>query len=208
MRPHRSLVAACLGVLVVAVAVAPATVTVLYLQDPRTGAPVGAERVTEGERFAIHYVHSYEGTPINEVYEVRGTRIVQVREEFQYYAVGLEYTNRNRTRQGNRTVLHMNRRFERFDVRVAKATNQSLLIDGQRRPLTRYAPRWETVRFSIRRMSYAEYFLVKGLAALNRPGRTASAPSSTPLPETHEHRPTPGPDTESTTNESQLRSGR
>lgn len=174
MRPSSSLVVGCLGLLVLLVAVAPASVTVLYLEDPRTGEPLGVERVDDGERFAIHYVHSYDETPIREVYEVRETRIVQVREEFHYYAIGLEYTNRNRTREGNFTVLHMERRFEAFDVRVAKATNQSLLIDGQRRPLTRYAPRWETIRFSVRRMSYAEYLLVKSVTVLAGPAATTT----------------------------------
>lgn len=153
----RRLGAVSVGLLLLALAGATADVTVLELRDPQSGETLGVERVDDGDRFTIAYVHSFDETPIREVYEVRGTRIVQVREEFRFFAIGLEYTERNQTREGNFTVLHMDRRVDPFTVRVAKYTNQTLVVDDRRRPLTRYADRWDSVRFSVRRVSYLDY---------------------------------------------------
>ncbi|MCL7417411.1 MAG: DUF1850 domain-containing protein, partial [Halalkalicoccus sp.] len=132
MRRRRVLSALAGGALVSPLAATE--VTVLCLSDPRSGETLGVERVEEGDRFAIHYVHSFDKTPIHEVYEVREEGIVQIREEFEYHAIGLEYTERNQTREGGFTVLHMDRRLDTFTVRVAKYTDQTLIIDGEERP--------------------------------------------------------------------------
>lgn len=132
-------------------------VTVLRLADPRSGETLGVERVEEGDRFAIHYVHSFDKTPIREVYEIRGEGIVQIREEFEYHAIGLEYTERNQTREDGFTALHMDRRFDSFTVRVAKYTDQSLVIDGEQRPLSSYTDEWESIRFAVERVNYLRY---------------------------------------------------
>lgn len=140
-----------------AVPFAVGDLTVLRLGDPRSGESLGVFRIEEGDRFAIHYVHSFDKTPIREVYEVRDGGIVQIREEFKYHAIGLEYTEGNQTREGEFTVLHMDRRFDSFTVRVAKATDQSLVIEGEKRPLSSYTERWGSIRFSVERVSYPGY---------------------------------------------------
>lgn len=132
-------------------------VTVLRLADPRSGETLGVERVEDGDKFAIHYVHSSDKTPIHEVYEVRGTDIVQVREEFEYHAIGLEYTEADQTREGEFTVLHMDRRLDSFTVRVAKYTDQSLVIGETERPLSSYTERWGSIRFAVERVNYLQY---------------------------------------------------
>ncbi|MDL5360442.1 DUF1850 domain-containing protein [Halalkalicoccus sp. NIPERK01] len=132
-------------------------VTVLRLADPRSGETLGVERVEEGDRFAIHYVHSFDKTPIREVYEVRGEEIVQIREEFKYHAIGLEYTEDEQTREDGFTILHMERRFDSFTVRVAKYTDQSLVIDGEERPLSSYTAEWGSIRFSVERTNHLRY---------------------------------------------------
>lgn len=131
--------------------------TVLRLTDPRSGETLGVERVEEGDRFAIHYVHSFDKTPIREVYEVRDGGIVQIREEFKYHAIGLEYTEAEQTREDGFTILHMERRFDSFTVRVAKYTDQSLVIDREERPLSSYTEKWESIRFSVERVNYPRY---------------------------------------------------
>ncbi|ADJ15574.1 DUF1850 domain-containing protein [Halalkalicoccus jeotgali] len=132
-------------------------VTALRLADPQSGETLGVERVSTGDRFAIHYVHSFDKTPIHEVYEVRDEGIVQIREEFEYHAIGLEYTEGNQTREDGFTVLHMERELGSFTIRVAKYTDQSLVIDGESRPLSAYTEEWEPVRFSVERVSYLRY---------------------------------------------------
>ncbi|WP_129115656.1 DUF1850 domain-containing protein [Halegenticoccus tardaugens] len=158
----RRVVAAVFALLLVAGAATD--VTVLAMEDPRSGETLGVERVHEGDRFAIHYVHSFDETPIHEVYEVRGTSIVQVREEYRYHAIGLEYTEANRTREGNFTVLRMHRDLGSFTVRVAKYTNQTLVSDGRERPLYEYADRWDSIRFSVQRVSYLDYLRLRAEA--------------------------------------------
>ncbi|WP_266081442.1 DUF1850 domain-containing protein [Haladaptatus caseinilyticus] len=139
-------------------------VTVLHIQNARTDETVGIERIDPGQEFAIHYTHSFDKTPIHEVYVIRDGKIVQIREEFQYFAIGLEYTEREQERVGNFTVLHMERPFDSFALRVATYTNQSLVIDDERTPLTDYSDRWETLTFSAERISYLEYAYLKATA--------------------------------------------
>jgi hypothetical protein len=136
-------------------------VTVLQIQNAKTGETVGVEQIEPGQEFAIHYIHSFDKTPIHEVYVIRDGKIVQIREEFQYYAIGLEYTEREQERIGNFTVLYMERAFDSFALRVATYTNQSLVIGDERTPLTDYAKRWDTLEFSAERISYLEYAYVK-----------------------------------------------
>lgn len=152
---RRRVLSALLGIAAAPLAVAD--LTVLHLEDPRSGENLGVFRVEEGDRFAVHYVHSFDKTPIREIYEVRDDRIVQIREEFKYHAIGLEYTEANQTREGEFTVLHMERRFDSFTVRVAKATDQSLVIDGESHPLSSYTERWNSIRFSVERVGYPRY---------------------------------------------------
>ncbi|WP_336344844.1 DUF1850 domain-containing protein [Halalkalicoccus ordinarius] len=152
---RRRLLSAMLGLAATPLAVAD--LTVLQLGDPRSDESLVVFRVEEGDRFAIHYVHSFDETPIREVYEIRDGGIVQIREEFEYHAIGLEYTEANQTREGEFTVLHMERRFDSFTVRVAKSTDQSLVVDGESRPLSSYTERWGSIRFSVERVSYLRY---------------------------------------------------
>ncbi|WP_435156630.1 DUF1850 domain-containing protein [Haladaptatus sp. DFWS20] len=159
IRPAITLVACVL--VVGAGAGATTDVTVLRIHNPETGETVGVERVDPGQKFAIHYIHSFDKTPIHEVYVIRDGKIVQIREEFQYFAIGLEYTEREQERVGNFTVLHMERSFDSFSLRVATYTNQSLVIGDERTPLTDYAERWDTLTFSAERMSYLEYAYFK-----------------------------------------------
>ncbi|WP_122088256.1 DUF1850 domain-containing protein [Halalkalicoccus subterraneus] len=154
---HRRRVLSALAGSVVLSPLAVTNVTVLRLADPRSGETLGVERVEEGDRFAIHYVHSFDETPIREVYEIREEGIVQVREEFEYHAIGLEYTEGNQTREDGFTVLQMDRRLGTFTVRVAKYTEQSLVIDGEERPLSDYTEEWGSIRFSIERVGYLRY---------------------------------------------------
>ena len=141
-------------------------VSVLRIQNAQTGETVGVERLDPGQEFAVDYIHSFNKTPIHEVYVIRDDQIVQTREEFQYFAIGLEYTDRDQERVGNFTVLHMNRTFESVPIRVAMYTNQSLVIGDDRTPLTHYADRWETLELSPDHMSYLEYLYRKATTQL------------------------------------------
>ncbi len=141
-------------------------VTVLHIQDAQTGETVGVVQLDPGQEFAIHYIHSFDKTPIHEVFVSRDGKLVQIREEFQYFAIGLEYTERDQERVGNFTVLHMNRSFDSFALRVATYTNQSLVVGDEETPLTAYADRWDTLEFSTERVSYLEYAYLKAKAKL------------------------------------------
>lgn len=141
-------------------------VSVLRLRNAQTGETVGVERIDPGQEFAIEYIHSFNKTPIHEVYVIRDGEIVQTREEFEYFAIGLEYTDRDQERVGNFTVLHMNRTFDSVPIRVATYTNQSLVVGDDETPLTQYADRWDTLELSPERMSYLEYLYHKATAQL------------------------------------------
>lgn len=142
---------------VVAVAASP-TVLVLHLEDIETGESLAVYEVEAGDRFEIRYVHSFEKTPIHETYAVEGEGIVQVREAYKYHAAGLEFT-RETYREGDWIVSEPDRELDSFTVRVARTTEQSLVVDGTERSLDSYAEPGSGVRVSVERMNAAEYRL-------------------------------------------------
>lgn len=155
-----SLLALCvIGTVVVAT---NPTVLVLQLEDTETGESLAAYEIEEGERFEIRYVHSFEKTPIHETYAVEGTEIVQIREAYKYHAAGLEFT-RETYREGEWIVSEPDRELGSFSVRVARSTDQSLVVDGTERPLDSYAEPGSGIEISVERMSTAEYYTTKAV---------------------------------------------
>lgn len=135
------------------------TTTVLVVGHAHDGEPIDVYDVEDGDQFEIRYVHSFEGTPIHERYEVDGTSIVQVEERFKYHASGLEH-DRDRYRDGDWMVAELEEEHESFVVRVARSTDQRLVIDGTERSLDSYADPGEPIELSVEERSRIEHELL------------------------------------------------
>lgn len=162
--PVRAGVASLLALCVIgsaAVAANP-TLLVLHLEDAHSGERLAVHAVEEGERFEIRYVHSFEKTPIHETYAVEDGGIVQVREAYKYHAAGLEFT-RETYREGDWIVSEPDRELGAFTVRVAGSTEQSLVVNGNERPLEAYAEPGTAIRISVEHMGAAEYHATKAI---------------------------------------------
>lgn len=156
-----SLLALC--VVGVAVVVANPTVVVLQLEDTETGERLAAYEIAEGERFEIRYVHSFEKTPIHETYAVEGSEIVQTREAYKYHAAGLEFT-RETHREGEWIVSEPGRELDSITIRVARTTEQSLVVDGTERSLASYADPGSGIEISVEEMNAIEYHATEAVA--------------------------------------------
>ena len=127
--------------------IASPTVPTVQLTDAETDETLAVYSLEEGDEFEIRYVHSFEGTPIHETYTVDDGEIVQIREAYAYHAAGLEHS-RETYRDGNMTVSELDHELGSFSVRVAGTTEQSLVIDGEKRALDSYAEPGSTIRIS------------------------------------------------------------
>ena len=156
-RRRLAVVGSLLVVALATIAVAAATPagTTLVVEDAETGETLDRHDVEPGEEFSLMYVHSFEKTPVHEVYTVRDGEIFQLREEYAYNAAGLEYT-RSSTRVGNRTHATVNEPVGEFVVRVAASTEHTYTVDGEERPLTDIADPWSSVRFTTEKESYLD----------------------------------------------------
>lgn len=140
--------------------IASPTVPTVQLTDAETGETLAVYSLEEGDEFEIRYVHSFEGTPIHETYVVENGEIVQVREAYAYHAAGLEHS-RETYREGNMTVSKLDNELGEFSVRVAATTEQTLVIDGEKRALDSYAEPGSTIQLSAAERNGATYQLLR-----------------------------------------------
>ncbi|MFC4246982.1 DUF1850 domain-containing protein [Natribaculum luteum] len=134
--------------------------TVVHVEHEQSGETLAVYSIDEDEEFSIYYVHSSEKTPIREVYVVDDTSIVQQREEYGYYAAGLEF-GRETQRVDGWTVAEVDREVDEFAVRTAATTEQRLVIGDENRSLQTYTDPWETITISAEDVTYLEYVVYK-----------------------------------------------
>ncbi|MDQ2052811.1 DUF1850 domain-containing protein [Natronolimnohabitans sp. A-GB9] len=139
--------------------------TIVHVEHGQSGEIRAVYPIDDGEEFAIEYVHSSEGTPIREVYTVDGTSIVQVREEYAYYAAGLEFERETRQVDGW-TVADVDREVGSVTIRTAATTEQRLLIADENRSLETYTEPWEPVTLSVEHVTYLEYIMYETRARM------------------------------------------
>ena len=150
-----ALTSAIVLVVCIVLAAVPAG-TVVHIEHGQSGETRAVYPIDDGEEFSIEYVHSSEKTQIREVYTVDETSIVQVREEYDYYAAGLEFERETRQVDGW-TVADVDQEIGSFSVRTAATTEQRLLIADENRSLQTYTDPWETMTISAENVTYLEY---------------------------------------------------
>lgn len=120
----------------------------LVIEHAEHGEQIKSYSVSDGDQFEIQYVHSFEKTPIHQRYEVDGTSIVQVEERYKYYASGTDHTLET-YQDGDWTVAPLEVKHESFMIRVARSTEQNIVIDGTKKPLDSYAEPGEPITISV-----------------------------------------------------------
>lgn len=139
-------------------------VDTLVVSDMRTGEYVKSWRLGEGSEFTVKYTHSVELTPVWEIYEIRGGKIILKETIFQSFGAGLPSTSPYEfdiVENGFR--LHdINLEMSDLIYRVGKVrANHLIIIRGNEYAFLDFAKPEEGLRFETKRMSYIE-FITKG----------------------------------------------
>ncbi len=139
-------------------------VDTLVVSDMRTGDYVKLWRLGESSEFTVKYTHSVELTPVLEVYEIRGGKIILKETIFQSFGAGLPSTSPYEfdiVENGFR--LHdINLEMSDLIYRVGKVrANHLIIIEGNEYAFLDFAEPEEGLRFEAKRMSYLE-FITKG----------------------------------------------
>lgn len=99
--------------------------------------------VRSGDRFSIHYIHSSDKTPIQDIFEVgeKGEMIL-IEENYFWYGAGLECMNwegASVTMENKKTRVHLKRHFTFLHLRVGRIANHSLHLNRKAIPLREIA---------------------------------------------------------------------
>ena len=99
--------------------------------------------VQPGDRFSIHYIHSSDKTPIQDIFEVgeKGEMIL-IEENYLWYGAGLECMNwegATVTMENKKTRVHLKRHFTSLLLRVGRIADHSLNLYGKAIPLKEIA---------------------------------------------------------------------
>ncbi len=89
-----------------------------------------------GQKFSLSFIHSVSKTRVIDLYDVRGTDIVQTREYFSAHGAGLpsspdEPGGIKWEKQGSQFVLYMERPIPKLVVRTDKNYENRLIVQGR-----------------------------------------------------------------------------
>lgn len=116
---------------------------ILIVQEHQTGKVLFRRPVDTGETFTLHYIHSITGQPVEEVYYVKDSRTLALK-EMRYDSFGSNLpvgpenlANESTTfsvEEGYYKVTYQNRTFDRVPLRVGQviADHTLLFRDGAR----------------------------------------------------------------------------
>ena len=131
----------------------------LVIQNAERGAVRFAERVEEGEQFAIGFIHSVNLSPVVEIYEVRGGDIVLVALEFETFGAGIPTEI-----APGQTLLHLpggGMRIEGYDRIIADlrylighTADLALHIGDSEVPLRSLDEPGQSLRFAVRQLNF------------------------------------------------------
>lgn len=99
--------------------------------------------VQSGDQFFIHYIHSSDKTPVQDIFEVgeKGEMIL-IEENYFWCGAGLECMNwegASVTMENKKIRVHLKRHFTSLRLRVGRIANHSLHLNGKAIPLREIA---------------------------------------------------------------------
>ena len=117
----RNVFLSLMGVLIVAAAILLYATRPLYfsISDMETGEALYGDRVEDGERFSVTYIHSVERSPVKEVFEVRGTEIYTMESHTESFGAGMPYEGEvMELEDGKFVISDINRRVHGGTLRI------------------------------------------------------------------------------------------
>lgn len=118
----------------------PVRVPTLELYDSR-GVKLASLPLPDGT-FVHSYIHSINRTRVDEYLRVDGHQFVLYELQYDSYGVGMPSGAEDGFRLENgRFVLAMHREFSRIDVWISPVPGHGVVIGGELRPFTEWAPR-------------------------------------------------------------------
>jgi hypothetical protein len=109
----------------------------LIIADAESGERYGRWPVKEGTEFAIEFVHSVNLSPVRDVFQVRGRRIVPVATVFSSFGAGMQATLEEgesliRNDDGTMRIVGFSRSFESLAYIVGTVSDHVLYIGEER----------------------------------------------------------------------------
>jgi hypothetical protein len=109
----------------------------LIIADTDSGALYGRWSVKEGTEFAIEFIHSVNQSPVREVFQVRGRRIVPVETVFSSFGAGMQTELEEgeeliREEDGTMRIIGFTRSFTSLAYIVGTVSDHTLYIDNER----------------------------------------------------------------------------
>lgn len=106
----------------------------------------------EGGSFLLKYIHSSDGTPVEDEFEITDCGLVLKEERFTWYGSGLEFQGGAGSEikfSGEKTTVCLNRRLPNFRIRVGWIADQVLTIRGKEYALKSLAEPGEVLQFHV-----------------------------------------------------------
>jgi len=131
----------------------------LYLVLDVGGTHLLRHRVSEGDAFALHYIHSVNLSPVREIFEVRGGEIYLVALEFETFGAGMPTElepgqTLTRLPQGGMRIEGAPRRIGDLRYMIGHYSQLTLCLGALQIPLETPGQAGQVVLFSVQRQGF------------------------------------------------------
>ena len=91
----------------------------LTIEDMASGEALFTQRVSQGERFAVTYIHSVERSPVKEIFEIRQSDIYTMESHTESFGAGMPYDGEEiEMKDGKFIIRNINRKVHGGALRV------------------------------------------------------------------------------------------
>ncbi|WP_139492325.1 DUF1850 domain-containing protein [Brevibacillus dissolubilis] len=133
----------------------------ITIRDERTDQLYGMLNMPRERQFQLQWTHSIHRTPVIEYYQIEDNDLLLTQMSFQDYGIGMESglaPGEQLVMEDNQFVLkHMNRKFPALHLFIGQVrANHTLLLSGEKIPLSTLAPPGTAIQLQIERVSILE----------------------------------------------------
>jgi hypothetical protein len=115
----------------------------IYHAEKFTETLLYSQKVTDGELIFLSYIHSSDGTPVEQIFTVSESGTLDLLEEkYLWYGAGLEFSSEQNIayKDGWACITGYDRAFDILPIRVASTVSQTLTIGSNEIYLADLAP--------------------------------------------------------------------
>jgi len=111
-------------------------VHVFTIMDEKTGRRIHSERVSSGDRFEIHYIHSVEHMNVIGVFSINDQYKIEPLETiFPSYGAGMPFLSRDEApvgEKGNMIIKHQGIELQDLKIFISEITKQKIIFKDSR----------------------------------------------------------------------------